>query len=373
MLGNFDVQDFLLNYWQKKPKVIRGAFNEVDWLDPNDLAGLACEEDIESRIIQQKDEKWLVECGPFEETRLSSLPDKDWTLLVQGVDQWVPEVKDILKSFSFLPSWRLDDIMVSFAPVGGTVSQHYDFFDVFLIQGEGSRKWQVGQVCSSDSELLPDTSVRILKEFEAKLEVTLEPGDILYIPAKHAHLGVSVKNSMTYSVGFRAPSIRDIVDGVATTALEGLKEDDRYQDNAESLKASRGEIPQAAIQNLRNMLSEALSNEAVVSSWLGEYVTERKYSDLELMGEDPSDWQSRLGEGESIERNPASRFAYIQSNTCELYVDGRPYGCSLALAQELADEDEVSGDRLIELASNQQDESVIADLIESGALYFCEA
>ncbi|KZZ19454.1 hypothetical protein A3752_02010, partial [Oleiphilus sp. HI0081] len=281
MLHNFDVQDFLLNYWQKKPMLISKAFSDPYWLEPSELAGLACEEDVESRIIMQSDQKWQVECGPFEESRFPTLPKRDWTLLVQGLDQWSPEVAEILRSFDFLPSWRLDDIMASYAPVGGTVSQHYDFFDVFLIQGEGSRKWQVGQVCSADSELVPDTSVRILTEFEPKLEVTLEPGDILYIPAKHAHLGVSVENSMTYSVGFRAPSIRDIVDGVATAALEGLKEDERYQDSIEALKAARGNIPEAAITRLRKMLSEALTNETLLANWLGEYVTERKYPELE--------------------------------------------------------------------------------------------
>lgn len=370
MLLNFDVQDFLQNYWQKKPMHIRNAFSKPYWLEPGELAGLACEEDVESRIIQQVDNTWQVKSGPFEESVFPAMPEKYWTLLVQGVDQWVPEVQEILKSFSFLPSWRLDDIMVSYAPVGGTVSQHYDFFDVFLIQGEGSRKWQVGQVCSSESELLPDTSVRILKEFEAKLEVTLMPGDILYIPAKHAHLGVSVENSMTYSVGFRAPSIRDIVDGIATTALEDLKEDERYQDSLKSLEAPRGEVPQAAIQQLQDMLRAAITDESVVSTWLGEYVTERKYPDLELLGEDATDWVVQINEGECLVRNPASRFAYTRSGSCRLFVDGLAYECSLLLAQELADKDEICSERLVELAEDGQVKKVIVSLIENGALIF---
>jgi 50S ribosomal protein L16 3-hydroxylase len=372
MLLNFDVSDFLHNYWQKKPMVIRQAFEDVQWLEPNELAGLACEEEIESRIISQVNNKWQVECGPFEEEQLSKMPEQDWTLLVQGVDQWVPQVQDVLRSFSFLPSWRLDDIMVSFAPVGGTVSQHYDFFDVFLIQGEGSRTWQVGQICDSDSELLPNTSVRILKEFEPKLEVTLAPGDMLYIPAKHAHLGVSVENSMTYSVGFRAPSIRDIVDGVATSALETLKEDERYRDSLESLNAQRGEIPGAAIQKLKIMLEKALTNDSLVSRWLGEYVTERKYPELELFGEDSENWQARVEAGEYLERNPASRFAYAKLNGCELFVDGEGFACSLALAQALADQEDVCSTTLLELACTELDECVIAALIERGALLFGE-
>jgi 50S ribosomal protein L16 3-hydroxylase len=372
-LNNFDVQDFLTNYWQKKPMVIRKAFDEPFWLEPGDLAGLACEEDIEARIIMQTEDQWPVECGPFEEQRFASLPEKNWTLLVQAVDQWIPEVRDILNDFDFLPSWRLDDLMVSYAPVGGTVSQHYDFFDVFLIQGEGSRKWQIGQVCGSHSELLPDTSVRILKEFDVKMEVVLEPGDILYIPAKHAHLGVSVEDSLTYSVGFRAPSIRDIVDGVATSALEGLLEDQRYQDSLASLQASKGKIPKEAISQLQKMITEALANESLVSSWLGEYVTERKYPDLELLSDGEPQWKEYLDQGAEIERNAASRFAYIGAEVgCSLFVDGVSYTCSKALASELADQNEICSKRVVTLLNNQQDEAVISDLFESGALLLSE-
>ncbi|MBV1871260.1 MAG: cupin domain-containing protein, partial [Gammaproteobacteria bacterium] len=142
-INNFDMDLFLADYWQKKPLVVRNAFSEPFWLDPDDLAGLSLEADAESRIISQEENVWKVEHGPFDESTYSRLPEKNWTLLVQAVDQWVPQLQQLMSGFNFLPSWRLDDVMVSYAPVGGTVSQHFDFFDVFLIQGEGSRKWQI--------------------------------------------------------------------------------------------------------------------------------------------------------------------------------------------------------------------------------------
>ena len=372
ILQNFDVKDFLNNYWQKKPLVIRRAFKHPDWLEPGDVAGLACEEDVESRLIMEDEGKWLVECGPFEEDRFGSLPEKDWTLLVQGVDQWVPEVRDILDSFTFLPSWRLDDIMVSYAPEGGTVSQHYDFFDVFLIQGEGSRKWQVGQVCGSHSELLPDTSVRILKDFESKLEVTLEPGDILYIPAKHSHLGVSVEDSLTYSVGFRAPSIRDIVDGVATNALETLKEDDRYQDSIESLMASSGEISGAAIQNLTKMLTQALTSEGLVSSWLGEYVSERKYPELDIENHSTTSAEDALSQGVTFVRNPASRFCFVSLGACTLFVDGESFGASLKSSKLVSEQQPLESQAIQDAIEDRRDYEVFEALLKRGALYIEE-
>lgn len=373
-LNGFDKKDFLENFWQKKPMVIRGAFDDVNWIEPDDLAGLACESEVESRIILQKKGAWLVEHGPFPEARFSSLPKTHWTLLVQGVDQWDPQVAEILESFDFLPSWRLDDIMVSYAPVGGTVSQHYDFFDVFLIQGEGSRTWQIGDICGSHSEYLPDTPVRILKEFESKMEVTLRPGDILYIPAKHAHYGVSVEDSLTYSVGFRAPSVRDVVEGVSTAALEYLLEDERFEDSLQSLRVDRAEISADAITHVKDMLLKALNDEGLIRSWLGQYVTERKYPEQEILAGEVEDYLERLKDGEPLLKCPSARFAYALKNSEQavLFVDGAEYVSSLALAKYMSNQYELDSDILIKLLSSKENECVLESLILAGALVFEE-
>ena len=370
---NLDIPLFLKEYWQQKPVVIRNAFEFPFWIEANELAGLACEEEVESRIIMQKGEQWHVESGPFAEDKFSQLPETDWTLLVQAVDHWLPDIQQMLESFSFLPRWRLDDVMVSYAPVGGTVSQHYDFFDVFLIQGEGSRKWQVGAVCGSHSELLPENSVRILKEFEPIHEFVLEPGDMLYIPAKHSHFGVSVKDSLTYSVGFRAPSIRDVVDGVATVALESLLEDERYRDSVDSLTANRGEIPESTIASLQQMMMQAVTDKDSIKQWIGHYVTERKYPDVELET-DNQQWQKRLEQGEPLYKNPASRFAYIvdkvNETEAELFVDGDEYRASLDLAELLANNSVAQPLYLQPMLLVTINNMLIKTLLENGALSF---
>ncbi len=371
-INNFDKKDFLEHYWQKKPMVIRQAFEDAHWIEPDELAGLACEAEVESRMILQNAESWAVEHGPFAESRFSTLPKTHWTLLVQGVDQWVPEVADILKSFDFLPAWRLDDIMVSYAPVGGTVSQHYDFFDVFLIQGEGSRTWKIGDVCGSHSEFLPDTPVRILKDFETKMEVTLEPGDILYVPAKYSHYGVSVKDSLTYSVGFRAPSIRDVVDGVTTSALEHLLEDERFEDSLLSLRAERAEIPNDAITQVKAMLLKAVSDESLIRSWLGQYVTERKYPEHEVVKGELKNYLARLQEGELLIKHPSARFAYVVKDKTNafLFADGEECVASVALAKYISNQYELDCDILIGLLSSKQDKKVLESLVVAGALVF---
>ena len=377
VLNGFNKKDFLENYWQKKPLVIRQAFDEPTWISPDELAGLACEEEVESRIVLQEGESWQVEHGPFPETRFSSLPKTNWTLLVQGVDQWAPDVANILKSFDFLPAWRLDDIMVSYAPVGGTVSQHYDFFDVFLVQGEGSRTWQIGDVCGSHSDYLPDIPVRILKDFESKMEVTLEPGDILYIPAKYSHYGVSVEDSLTYSVGFRAPSICDVVDGVGAAALERLLEDDRFQDSAKSLQAERGKIPEAAISHVKDMLLKVMNDDELISSWLGQYVTDKKYPEFDLPSSEGENCLERLKAGESLMKHPSSRFAYIENaeihgdeSEAYLFADGEKYPATLALASYISNQYELDSNELIALLANVQNQELVTVLIVAGNLIF---
>ena len=63
--------------------------------------------------------------------------DSHWTLLVQAVDHWIPEAAQLLEQFNFIPRWRIDDLMMSYASDGGGVGPHFDNYDVFLVQTSG--------------------------------------------------------------------------------------------------------------------------------------------------------------------------------------------------------------------------------------------
>jgi len=168
ILGDLTADQFLAEYWQKKPLLIRNAIpNFEPPINGDDLAGLSLEAEVESRLVIGDD--WALEHGPFEESRFASLPEHNWSLLVQGVDLWVPEVAGLLSSFDFLPSWRVDDIMVSYAEDGGNVGPHFDYYDVFLIQGEGQRHWQIGQHCSEADLHTDSTALKILKNLECRM------------------------------------------------------------------------------------------------------------------------------------------------------------------------------------------------------------
>ncbi len=200
---------FLHRHWQKKPLLARSSLPQfaplVTRRDLQDMAGSA---DTESRLIVRKGGRWQVTHGPFTQRDFAKLPTRNWTLLVQGVNHVLPEAQALLAQFAFIPYARLDDLMVSYAPPGGGVGPHFDSYDVFLLQGEGRRRWQISS--QRGLALVADAPLKILSRFRAAREWTLAAGDMLYLPPRCAHDGVALDECITYSIGFRAPSAQDL-------------------------------------------------------------------------------------------------------------------------------------------------------------------
>ena len=347
-LGGISLSDFFANYWQKKPLLIRNGL--PDWINPlfpDELAGLALEGDIESRLVIENDQgkPWQLRAGPFSEEDFNSLPDSGWSLLVQAVDQWVPEVTALLDQFRFLPNWRLDDIMVSYAPDGGSVGPHFDYYDVFLIQGFGKRRWQLGQTCDENSEKIDGTPLNILKQFDCEQEFVLEPGDILYVPPQVAHWGVADGECMTYSVGFRAPSHVEILDDFTAEVCKSLPDHLRYTDAAAKETSTPGLISADVIHQLGQIVQSHLNSPNQLAQWFGKYMTEPKY-DPE-MGQAEQACASEIeqatadlqGHEGSLFQSPDGRFACFEST---LFVNGKSYHCEPALAQALANQREIT-------------------------------
>ncbi len=282
-LQNLDPTALLRDHWQKTPVLIRGAF--PDWqnpIAPDELAGLACEPDVESRLIVAARDTLKVEAGPLPEARFAKLGKKPWTLLVQAVDHHVPAVAALIEPFRFVPDWRIDDVMVSYATDGGGVGAHFDQYDVFLIQGLGRRRWQVGAACDNDTELLPHDDLRLLADFVATDEWVLEPGDMLYVPPRFAHNGVAVGDDcMTYSVGFRAPARSELIAHYTDHILSELTDDDRYADPDLRAADDPEAITDAAIDRLHAMVLEKMADRDAFAAWFAAYVTTPKYGEAE--------------------------------------------------------------------------------------------
>lgn len=275
LLGEISIDTFLKEYWHKKPLLIRGAIpNFEGFLTPNELAGMACEEDVQSRLVSYQKKQWKLEQGPFPEKRFAKLPERDWTLLVQSVNHHMQEGNDLLQQFNFIPHARLDDLMVSYAPDGGGVGPHFDSYDVFLLQGCGQRLWRISE--QKDLSLVAGAPLRILQNFHSEQEWTLSAGDMLYLPPHVAHWGIAIGDCMTYSIGFRAPSAEEL-SGEFLNYLQMRRElSGRYSDPDLTVQSHPAEISAGMIKKVDSIFDGLKWNEEDVASFLGQYLSEPK-------------------------------------------------------------------------------------------------
>ena len=275
---NLDVTNFLQQYWQKQPKVFRNAFTAFqDPLDEHDLAGLAELEQVDSRIVSLIDKQWQVYHGPFEQ--FDDVCQGEWSLLVQGVDHYIDEASDLLRHFNFIPNWRLDDLMVSFSVKNGGVGPHLDQYDVFIIQGKGRRRWQVGERENPNApypSYRPHPDLAQIDQFPAIIDEELQPGDMIYIPPGFPHNGVALENCLNYSIGFRAPNQMQLWESLLQHCHDNDIATQRYQDPDLQPRQHSAEITSkelTSVQTLMQTLIHELPRNASLIDWFLVYNT----------------------------------------------------------------------------------------------------
>ena len=379
LLGGITAREFLRDYWQKKPLLIRQAIPDFESpIDADELAGLALEEEVESRLVIEHGERpWELRRGPFAEDAFSTLPEREWTLLVQAVDQFVPEVAELLEQFRFLPSWRIDDVMISFAAPGGSVGPHFDNYDVFLLQAQGKRNWKIGQMCNSESPLLQHADLRILAEFEESAEWVLEPGDMLYLPPRLAHFGIAEDDCMTYSVGFRAPSATEVLTHFTDFLAQYLTDEERYTDADAQPVSDPHQIQSDALDRLKSLLAEHMSDERMLLTWFGQFMTEPRYPELvagEEVGEE--DFISSLQDGAILVRNPSARMAWSEvDDDVLLFASGQSRylpGKLRELLKLICAADALHAENLGPWLADEDGRDLLCELVKQGSLGFAD-
>lgn len=379
ILGGISAREFLRDYWQKKPLLIRQAIPSFESpVSPDELAGLSLEEEVESRlVIEHGDSPWELRRGPFSEDTYQNLPERDWTLLVQAVDQLVPEVAELIEHFRFLPNWRIDDVMISFAAPGGGVGPHFDNYDVFLLQAQGQRRWRVGQMCDGDSPMLQHADLRILADFQGTDEWVLEPGDMLYLPPRLAHFGIAEDACMTYSLGFRAPSAAEVLTHFTDFLAQFLPDEERYSDADLTPTDDPYQIQSDALDRLRAMLTEHMGDERLLLTWFGQFMTEPRYPER-VQGPDIEEHAllAALEDGAVLIRNLSARLAWSEVDIgLLLFASGQ----SRLLPSHLGDllklicsADAIHAENLAPWLNDEDGRNLVWQLVKQGSLEFAD-
>ena len=319
VLGGITAEQFLNEYWQKKPLLVRNAMPEIiNILEPDDVKELAQEETVSARLIKQKDKdpnQWSVKSSPLIKGDFQKLP-KLWTLLVQAVDHYSFDLAELWKKFPFIPQWRRDDIMVSYAPKGGSVGQHFDFYDVFLVQGYGHRRWQLGQMCDENTAFVAGQPLKLLPEMDVHFDEVLAPGDLLYVPPGLSHYGVAEDDCLTFSFGFRMPNVATMMDRVsdrfADNALLKNPVIDIMRDQVDQI----GEMTSNELAYLKAKVLDQLQHSSDFEHALVALMSEPKYPDNipEPDEIEADDLREILSTGYELCLEPASRLLYTQQD-----------------------------------------------------------
>ncbi|MBS0192968.1 MAG: cupin domain-containing protein [Proteobacteria bacterium] len=363
-------QDFLRDYWQKRPLLIRGAFKDfVSPLTPEDLAGLACEEAALARIVEheRRTDGWTLRQGPFAESDFTRMGARDWSLLVQDVDKWDADVRALLDRFDFIPRWRIDDVMISYAAPGGSVGAHVDQYDVFLLQGLGARRWQIDAGPNPPTAFREDVELKLLREFHPTHTWTLEAGDMLYLPPGVPHHGVAADACMTYSIGMRAPAQSELIVDLAEHLAESIGEAARYVDPDLALPDDPGEIDAAALARVRRALVALSLDDDALAAWFGGFISRYRSAGVAAPPKPPTEAALRkaLAAGGTLARHPFLRTAWTrQANRALLFADGRRFALTVAAARTLVAVEHIDGTGFAALDIDAQ--AAVIDLARDG-------
>ena len=378
LLGGLSPREFLKRHWQKHPLLIRNAFPDIHPpLSAAELAGLACEDGVESRLVQQVRPApgWKLRHGPFLHKDFKKLPKSRWTLLVQDVDKHVPAVAKYLEPFRFIPGWRIDDVMISYAADGGSVGPHVDAYDVFLLQAEGMRRWDISTQPQTERSA-PGLDLKQIQSFAPEESWLLMPGDMLYLPPGVAHHGVAFGECMTYSIGFRAPSQAEMLADFSALLLERADMHAHYADPDLQPAANPGELPLEARARARQMLRQQLRpTDEELDIWFGRFITESKpWLKPVAPGRSTSAAKLKAGlqKGRVLAWHPAVRVAWFSvRQACHVFVDGKHH----ALPERLTGFAELIGEsrvldtaRLSRLLANRDVEALLLAWLDMGQL-----
>ncbi|OCH04828.1 cupin domain-containing protein [Aliivibrio fischeri] len=368
---SFSLQEFLSEYWQKKPVIIKGGFeNFQDPVTPEELAGLTLENDVDSRFISNANNEWKAEHGPLSEDLYETLGETNWSIIVQAANHWHEGAAELFKPFKQMPNWLFDDIMISYSVPHGGVGPHIDQYDVFIIQGQGKRHWRVGDIGEYQEEHR-HSALKQITGFEPIIDQILEPGDILYIPPGFPHDGYALEPSMSYSAGFRSPKEQELISNFADFIIENEKGDVHYHNPELSTQSHGSEITTRSFEDLKAMMLSAMSDEQTLKQFMGEYLSNSRHH-LNIIP-DSEKWTAEellnyLHSGQALIKVAGVRSFYHEVESCEenmtLFIDGESYVFPLSVKNDVIALCETSEFTQLDVEGLLQDPHSVANLLQ---------
>ncbi|UGA57207.1 ribosomal protein uL16 3-hydroxylase [Vibrio sp. VB16] len=375
---SFSLTEFLHQYWQKQPTIIKGGFKDFqDPISPEELAGLTMEEEIDSRFVSNLNNDWIAEHGPFNEEKFEGLNESHWSFIVQAANHWHADAAELVEPFKGMPNWLFDDLMISYSVKDGGVGPHIDQYDVFIIQGMGKRHWRVGaKDVGQYTENHRANALRQIESFDSIIDDILEPGDILYIPPGFPHDGYALEPSMSYSVGFRSPKEQELISNFADYVLAHDIGDIHLHKPEITTQNGFGEITTTDLDSLTGMLKSSLNSKSTIDDFMGCMLSQSRHN-LNIVPAEPL-WQldeiaDHLHSGFTFEKVSGLRALYHQNDEGTLYINGEVFQISndeVQLTSALCNHDTLSIQQLKGLDSESV--RLIQSLVNKGYWYVKE-
>ena len=377
---SFSFSEFMAEYWQKKPTIIKGGLffdtpqqGFVDPLSPDELAGLAMEEEIDSRFVSNLNDNWQAEHGPFAEEKFADLSETNWSLIIQATNHWHPQAADLVAPFKAMPGWLFDDLMVSFAVPNGGVGPHIDQYDVFICQGMGKRHWRVGAKDEGQyEEVCRNSALRQIESFDAIIDDILEPGDILYIPPGFPHDGYALEASLSYSVGFRSPKEQELLSNFADYVLAHDIGDIHLHNPDQKAQSANGMIQRHDANLLSDMLKRATQEPMLIDNFLGCMLSQSRHQLNMIAPEEEwtmDDVMQHIQTGEGLFKVSGLRALYLEDNKNTLFINGEVFLLETGLeplASILCDEEWIESQTLASLTSIPAAIQLLTELLNKG-------
>ncbi|MCL9782326.1 cupin domain-containing protein [Vibrio sp. S4M6] len=327
---SFPLPQFMREHWQRKPAVIKSGFVDfVDPISPEELAGLSLEEDVDSRFISNADDQWVAEHGPFEESKFANLAESHWQLVVQAANHWHSGVASLVPAFGQIPQWMFDDVMISYSSPHGGVGPHIDQYDVFIVQGSGKRHWRVGAKDEGQyKEVIQGQALRQIEQFDAIIDVVLEPGDILYIPPGFPHEGYALENSMSYSIGYRTPKEQELISQFADYYLEHGFGENHVGTQDIQMQSNIGEISTSTYQKLSDLIYQNIKEPKRMKAFLGTMLSQPRHQ-LDIAEPEfpytPEQVEEEFTLGTTLVKTSGLKAFYHEDCSESIYINGEKF------------------------------------------------